>query len=168
MAIVKGEFSLIIKLLVGIFAGALLGMLLGSNADSGFVQGCMNVVVSLKHFFGQIIFFLVPLVIVGFITPAIIRLGANASRMLFVAVSLAYISSLAGAIFSMTAGYIIIPNLSVATSADALRKLPEIIFRLDIPPLFSVMTALVLALLFGLAVALTKRVLPNSSWSLSA
>ena len=38
MAIVKGEFSLIIKLLVGIFAGALLGMLLGSNADSGFVQ----------------------------------------------------------------------------------------------------------------------------------
>ena len=156
MAIVKGEFSLIIKLLVGIFAGALLGMLLGSNADSGFVQNCMNVVVSLKHLFGQIIFFLVPLVIVGFITPAIIRLGANASRMLFVAVSLAYISSLAGAIFSMTAGYIIIPNLSVATSADALRKLPEIIFRLDIPPLFSVMTALVLALLFGLAVALTK------------
>ena len=156
MAIIKGEFSLIIKLLAGIVAGALIGMLLGANADAGFVKYCMNVVVSLKHLFGQVIFFLVPLVIVGFITPAIIRLGENASRMLFVAVALAYISSLAGALFSMTAGYIIIPHLSVATSADALRKLPDIIFRLDIPPLFSVMTALVLALFFGVAVALTR------------
>lgn len=155
MAIIKGEFSLIVKLLSGIVAGALLGMLLGANADADLVKSCMNVVVSLKHLFGEIIFFLVPLVIVGFITPAIIRLGENASKMLFVAVALAYISSLAGALFSMTSGYIIIPHLSVATSADALRQLPDIIFRLDIPPMFSVMTALVLALFFGVAVALT-------------
>lgn len=155
MAIIKGEFSLIVKLLSGIVAGALLGMLLEANADADLVKSCMNVVVSLKHLFGEIIFFLVPLVIVGFITPAIIRLGENASKMLFVAVALAYISSLAGALFSMTSGYIIIPHLSVATSADALRQLPDIIFRLDIPPMFSVMTALVLALFFGVAVALT-------------
>ncbi len=156
MAIVKGEFSLICKLLFGIFAGALLGMFLGANSDSDSVRAVMNVVVSLRHIFGQIIFFLVPLVIVGFITPAIIRLGENASKMLFVAVSLAYLSSLAAALFSMTSGYLIIPHLSVATSADALRKLPDIIFQLDIPPLFSVMSALVLALLFGVATAWTR------------
>ena len=156
MAKAVGEFSLIFKLLAGIFLGAFLGMFLGANADSATVGRIMNVVVSLKHVFGQVIFFLVPLVIVGFITPAIVRLGQNASKMLFVAVSLAYVSSLAAALFSTAAGYTIIPHLSVATSVEPLRKLPEIIFRLDIPPVFSVMTALVLALFFGVAIALTR------------
>ena len=45
----------------------------------------------------------------------------------------------------MISGYCIIPNLSIATSTETLRSLPEMVFRLDIPPLFSVMSALVLA-----------------------
>ncbi len=151
MSKARGEFSLIFKLVAGIIVGSLLGLYFADSKSH-----VMDVVVSLRHIFGQIIFFLVPLVIVGFITPAIIRLGRNASKMLFVAVALAYCSSLLAALFSTTAGYVIIPHLSVATSADELRKLPEIVFRLDIPPLFSVMSALVLALLMGVAVAWTK------------
>ena len=116
----------------------------------------MDVVVSLRHIFGQIIFFLVPLVIVGFITPAIVRLGQNASKILVAAVCLAYASSLGAALFSMTSGYLVIPHLSIATETETLRKLPEMVFRLDIPPLFSVMSALVTALFFGVAIAWTK------------
>ena len=81
MAAKVGDFSLILKLLGGIIIGALLGLYIGENAE-GSLKHVMDVVVSLRHIFGQIIFFLVPLVIVGFITPAIVRLGQNASKIL--------------------------------------------------------------------------------------
>ncbi len=143
-----GDISLILKLLAGLVLGALLGFVVN--------EAVMDVVVSLRHIFGQIIFFLVPLVIVGFITPAIVRLGQNASKILMVAVGLAYVSSLGAALFSMTSGYLIIPHLSIATETETLRQLPEMVFRLDIPPLFSVMSALVTALFFGVAIAWTR------------
>ena len=143
-----GDISLILKLLAGLVLGALLGFVAN--------EAVMDVVVSLRHIFGQIIFFLVPLVIVGFITPAIVRLGQNASKILVAAVCLAYASSLGAALFSMTSGYLVIPHLSIATETETLRKLPEMVFRLDIPPLFSVMSALVTALFFGVAIAWTK------------
>ena len=73
----------------GCIIGALLGLYIGENAE-GSLKHVMDVVVSLRHIFGQLIFFLVPLVIVGFITPAIVRLGQNASKILLVAVALAY------------------------------------------------------------------------------
>lgn len=143
-----GDVSLILKLICGIVLGALLGLVAS--------EGVMHAVVSIRHIFGQIIFFLVPLVIVGFITPAIVRLGRNASRILLAGVLLAYASSLGAALFSTCAGYALIDHLSVATSAETLRALPDMVFRLDIPPLFSVMSALTLALLFGVAIAWTK------------
>lgn len=139
---------MIIKLLAGLVIGALLGFVVS--------EPVMLVVVSIRHILGQVIFFLVPLVIVGFITPAIVRLGQNASKILVAAVALAYLSSLGAAIFSMVSGYIVIPHLSIATETEALRKLPEMVFRLDIPPLFSVMSALVIALFLGLGIAWTK------------
>ena len=143
-----GDVSLIIRLLVGLILGAALGFVAN--------EAIMDVVVSLRHIFGQIIFFLVPLVIVGFITPAIVRLGQNASKILIIAVALAYLSSVGAAIFSMMSGYLVIPHLSIATEAEKLRTLPEMVFRLDIPPLFSVMSALITALFFGVGIAWTK------------
>ncbi len=143
-----GDVSLILKLLAGLVLGALLGFVAN--------EAVMDVVVSLRHIFGQIIFFLVPLIIVGFITPAIVRLGQNASKILMAAVCLAYVSSLGAALFSMSSGYLIIPYLSIATEPENLRKLPEMVFRLDIPPLFSVMSALVTALFLGVAIAWTR------------
>ena len=149
-----GEMSLIIKLLAGLILGALLGFLVN--------DAIMNVAVSIRHILGQIIFFLVPLVIVGYITPAIIRLGEKASKILIFAVALAYCSSVGAALFSMFSGYAIIPHLSIATETETLRKLPEMVFRLDIPPLFPVMSALITALFLGLAIAWTKtRTLAN-------
>lgn len=142
------DMSMIIKLLAGLFIGALLGFVVN--------EPIMVVVVSIRHILGQIIFYLVPLVIVGFITPAIIRLGQNASRILIAAVLLAYCSSVGAAFFSMFSGYAIIPHLSIATETESLQKLPEMVFRLDIPPLFSVMSALITAIFLGLGIAWTK------------
>ena len=116
----------------------------------------MNVIVSVRYILSQVINFCVPLIIIGFIAPSITKLGSSASRMLGVALVCAYASSVLAALFSMGAGYVLIPHLSFASQADELRELPEIVFQLDIPPVMEVMSALVLSVLIGLAAAWVK------------
>lgn len=139
--------SLPFRLLAALAAGIVLGLFLG--------EGPMKVVVSLKNIFNQIIMFCVPLIVIGFIAPSITRLGGSATRLLGVAVLLAYGSSVLAALLSMTAGYLIIPGLSIATDASV-RALPDDIFALSIPQVMPVMSALALSLLIGLAAVWTK------------
>lgn len=116
----------------------------------------MNIVVTLKQVIGQVITFCVPLIVIGFIAPSITRLGKNASRMLGVALLIAYVSSVGAAFFAMFAGYGLIPHLSIVSSVEGLKELPEVIFQLEIPQIMSVMSALVFSILVGLGVTWTK------------
>ncbi len=145
--------SLPFRLLVAVILGIILGILLNTAPESGFINGILNVVVTLKYIMGQVINFCVPLIIIGFIAPSITKLGNSASRMLGIAIALAYISSIGAAFFSMGAGYGLIPHLSVATDVEGLKELPEVIFQLEIPQIMSVMSALVFSIMIGLAAA---------------
>lgn len=140
--------SLPFKLLVGVAAGVIMGLV----ANEAF----MNVMVTVKYILGQIITFCVPLIIIGFIAPSITKLGGSASKMLGIALAIAYISSIGAAFFSMTAGYLIIPSLNIVTSVEGLKELPPIVFELSIPQIMSVMSALVLSILLGLAATWNK------------
>ena len=140
--------SLPAKLLIGL----LLGMVVGLFAP----EGLMTVVVTVKYVLGQLIMFCVPLIIIGFIAPSITKLGSSASRMLTVALVLAYVSSILAAFLSMGAGYGLIPALPIAAQVDSLRDLPAVAFQLDIPQIMPVMSALVLSVLLGLAAVWTK------------
>ncbi|MGL4977243.1 MAG: cation:dicarboxylate symporter family transporter, partial [Cetobacterium sp.] len=57
---------------------------------------------------------------------------------------------------SMISGYAIIPMLNIVTVVDGLKALPPMLFKLNIPPVLSVMSALVLALFLGLAIVWTN------------
>ena len=140
--------SLPFRLLLGVVIGIIAGQLSGT--------ALMNIVVTVKFVLGELINFCVPLIIIGFIAPSITRLGKNASRMLGAAVFCANVSSILAAFLSMGAGYGLIPHLSVVTETDGLKELPELVFRLEIPQIMSVMSALVLSVLVGLAAAWTK------------
>ncbi|MBE6918877.1 MAG: dicarboxylate/amino acid:cation symporter [Ruminococcaceae bacterium] len=140
--------SLPFRLLLGIAIGVVCGLI--------FPESVMKVIVTLQYIMGQLITFCVPLIIIGFIAPSITKLGSNASRLLLVAVSIAYISSVGAAFASMGAGYALIPHLSIDTSVEGLRDLPAVVFQLDIPQIMSVMSALALSILLGLAVTWTK------------
>ena len=140
--------SLPVRLLAGVIIGIAVGLI--SN------ESFMNIIVTVKHLLGQVITFCVPLIVIGFIAPSITRLGKSASRMLSVALVLAYTSSVGAALFSMVAGYGLIPHLSIVSTVDGLKKLPEVIFALEIPQIMSVMSALVFSVLVGLAVTWTK------------
>ena len=135
-----------------LLAGVIIGILVGLVANETF----MNIIVTAKQLLGELITFCVPLIVIGFIAPSITRLGKNASRMLVVALILAYVSSVGAALVSMVAGFNIIPHLSIVSTTEGLKELPEVIFELSIPQIMSVMSALVFSVLVGLAVTWTK------------
>ena len=135
------------KLLYGIIIGILVGLIAP--------KGVMAVLVPVKNVLSQVINFIVPLIVIGFIAPSITKLGSNASRMLGVALVLAYVSSILAALLSMGAGYAIIPNLTLG-SATELKELPADVFGLEIPQIMSVMSALAFSVFIGLAAVWTK------------
>lgn len=135
--------STIVQLLAGVIAGILLGTVANEQA--------MYVVVSVKHILGQLIFFMVPLIILGFVAPSIARLKNNVGGMLGIALLLAYTSSVAGGLFAAFVGYEAIPFLHVDTAGSTLKEIPAMLFQLDIPPVMSVISALVLALMLGIS-----------------
>lgn len=139
-------------------ARLLLGVLLGMGIGLSVGEGVMQIVLTVKNLLGNLIMFCVPLIIIGFIAPSITRLGRHASVMLRVAVILAYVSSVGAAFFSTAAGYTLIPFLNIAPTVDGLKELPKLLFDLKIAPIMSVMSALVLSVLLGLAATWTKSV----------
>ena len=140
--------SLPFQLLLGVIIGIVLGLI--SN------EAVMNVIVTIKFVLGELINFCVPLIVIGFIAPSITKLWKNASRILGVAVLLAYVSSVLAALGSMAAGYGLIPHLSIVSEVDGLKELPEIVFQLEIPQIMSVMSAHAFSILIGLAATWTK------------
>ena len=138
----------IVQLLIAVVVGILAGF---------YVEGTvLSAIISIKHLTGQIIFFLVPLIILGFIAPSIAHLRSNASKMLLFAFGIAYLSSVGASFFGAAVGYQVIPHLDIASDANTLKELPENMLKIDIPPVMNVMTALVLAALIGIATAWVK------------
>ena len=135
--------SLPFRLLLGIFVGIILGQL--------FNESTMGVVVTLQYIMGQLITFCVPLIIIGFIAPSITKLGKNASRLLAVAIVIAYVSSVCAAFMSMGAGYGLIPHLSIDNNVAGLRELPGVVFELNIPQIMSVSKVIIPVLPFYIA-----------------
>ena len=144
----KFKNNIVIKLLGAIIIGILLGSIVG--------EGPIQVIATIKHITGQFIFFCVPLVIIGTIASSITNLKANASKMLGAVLLIAYLSSIGAAIMSMIAGYALIPYLNIPETVGGLKEIPALLFQLDIPPVMTVMTALVLAIVLGLTVIWTK------------
>ena len=150
--------SLPFKLLVGVVLGIIAGQLAGMESVKSAGDALMNVVVTVRFILSELINFCVPLIVIGFIAPSITRLGKSASRMLGVALFCAYMSSILAALLSMAAGYGIIPHLSIVSEVEGLKELPEVVFQLEIPQIMSVMSALVLSVLLGLACTWTNAV----------
>jgi Na+/H+-dicarboxylate symporter len=139
-------FRLVLALVIGIVAGLFVS------------ETVMRAVVTVQKILSQIIMFSIPLVILGFIAPSITKLGSGASKILGVALVIAYVSTICAAFMSMFAGFAVIPGLNIVPGVAENRELPKVIFELAIPQVMPVMSALVLALFIGLAAVWTKSV----------
>jgi Na+/H+-dicarboxylate symporter len=141
------------KLILKLLAGMAAGLLLGLAAPGGLIQ----LLLTFKGLFGQFIGFMIPLIIVFYIMSGIASLEQSSGKMLGWTVALAYGSTiLAGcAAFAVASG--VLPSvLDIGVhGADKPAALAPL-FQLEIKPLFDVMSALVLAFVFGLGIAVTR------------
>lgn len=144
--------SLPFKLVVALALGTAAGLALASTEGS-FVNAVMNIVVTVRYIAGQFINFCVPLIVIGFVAPSITRMGSNASRMLILALILAYVSSIGAAFFATFSGYTILPFMNIASEVEGLKALPDVVFKLNINPIMPVISALFLSITVGLAAA---------------
>ena len=102
---------LILKLILGVIVGILVGL----YANDTHIQ----IIMTVKQIIGQVIFYTIPLIIVGFITPAIAGLKDNANKMLFGALGISYLSSIGTTFLAMFAGYSIIRQVSTHSRPKA-------------------------------------------------
>ena len=144
------------KILKSLPARLVLGIIIGIIAGLILPEDLMVIVVTVKYILSQFITFCVPLIIIGFIAPSITKLGGSATRLLSIAILLAYLSSFGASVLSGAAGYAIIPHLNIAGNPDMIHQLPDVAFQLDIPQIMPVMSALVISALIGLAAVWTK------------
>ena len=145
--------SLPFKLIVALVLGILAGLGLSAIEGNAFCTALLNIIVTVRYISGQFINFCVPLIIIGFVAPSITRLGSNASRMLILALILAYVSSIGAAFAATAAGYSILPFMNIVSEVEGLKDLPPVVFALAIPQIMPVISALVLSITVGLAAA---------------
>ncbi len=143
-------FVLIVAILAGTLAGYGIKLL-----DGDAVIVARETLMSLKKATGQVIFFMVPLLIFACVTPSITRLSSNVTSLLVFTMVLAYLSSIGAAFFSMSVSRFFVPLFHFGSQAEVIPLPKEPLVNLSFPTM-DTMSALLLALLVGLGVVWTK------------
>ena len=139
------NIALIWKILIAIVLGILLGMVVHLPVIRAFQ--------TFNALFSQFISFMVPLIIVGLVTPAIARMGKGAGKLLLITVGIAYASTVLAGLFSYSISAGLFPNLlegKTLKAAAAVDNIVEPYFTIGIPPMIDVMTALVFSFICGI------------------
>ena len=144
--------GLLTKILIAIAMGIITGFF--------FPEWMVRIFVTINGIFSQFLGFIIPLIIIGLVTPAISDIGKTAGRMLLLTVAIAYGSTIISGFISYLTGAAIFPGMIDAGKAlsdmgNAKETAPY--FTVSIPPMMNVMTALVLAFTLGLGLAAIDR-----------
>lgn len=141
----KIKLGLFPKVLIAISLGALLGLVM---PDVG-----VRIFKTFNVLFAQMLKFIVPLLVLGLVTPAIANLGKGAGKMLLTVIVISYISTICSGFFAYGSASWIFPKIlevgSLSTDAAA-AKVYEPYINLRIPPLCDILTALCLSFMIGI------------------
>lgn len=141
------------KIKIGLLARIIIAIALGIGAGYLFPDWLARTFITFNSIFSEFLGFTIPLIIIGFVAPAIADIGKRASKMLIATAALAYIATLASGFISYFTGATLFPSLiecgSVSSELSEAHSLAPY-FTVSIPPLMNVMTALVLAFVLGL------------------
>lgn len=148
------------KLRIGLLGRIVIAIITGVAVGLVAPEFVARLCATFNVIFGQFLGFLIPLIIVGFVSPAISDLGLRAGRMLVFTVVLAYAATLfAGFVSYFTGAWLFPSMLSHESAATALAESAASVapyFTISIPAIMPVMTALVFAFLVGLGAACVK------------
>lgn len=144
------------KLRLGLLPRIIIAIILGVILGNYLPLGVIRIFITFNGIFSEFLNFIIPLIIVGLVAPAIADIGKGAGKMLLVTALIAYGATLFAGFLSYFTGVTIFPHLIepgtvVSNIGEAQGALP--FFTLSIPALMNVMTALVLAFTLGLGLA---------------
>ena len=142
------HFGLLPRILVAIVLGIGFGCFLPGVVVRGFA--------TFNSIFSHFLQFLIPLIIIGLVTPAIAEIGKGAGVLLAITALIAYLDTVFAGCFSYLTSVLVFPKLisggpTVSEIAQAEEVLPY--FTIEIPPMTDVMTALVFSFTLGLGMA---------------
>ncbi|MDD5862792.1 MAG: dicarboxylate/amino acid:cation symporter [Prevotella sp.] len=141
--------SIKISLLPRVIIAIILGVALGNI----FSEGWVRVFVTFNSLFSQFLGFMIPLIIIGLVTPAIAELGSNAGKLLLLTVAIAYGDTVVAGLLGYGTGLWLFPGILAHTAAPAhVDKAQELapFFTVSIPAMVDVMSALVFSFIVGL------------------
>lgn len=146
------KLGLVPKLIIAIILGILIGQFLP-------VWFC-RIVVTASGIFSTFLKFIIPLMIVAYVTMGIADLSQGAGKLLLITVALAYGST----IIAGTSSFLVASNLFPSfMSADAMAQIAatadvtlDSYFALTIPPILDTLSAVVLAFVLGLCLSAMK------------
>ena len=144
------------KFKIGLVGRIIIAMVLGFLLGGVLPLKVTRVFTTFNGLFSQFLGFIIPLLIVGLVAPAIADIGKKAGRMLLATTALAYIATLISGFASYFTSVGLFPDLIEAgtlTSTLAQGNDAAAYFVIEIPPLMGVMTALILAFILGLGMA---------------
>ena len=152
-------------LLPRIIIAIAMGIAIGWISPEWFARLCAT----FNDIFSQFLGFLIPLIIVGFVTPAIGDIGIRAGKMLIVTLLLAYGATLFAGYTSYFTGIWLFPSMisqdSAMTAVEQGGTTIEPYFTVGMPPLMGVMTALVSSFVIGLGIAVTSAEVLRSAFA---
>ena len=147
----KFRISLLGQVLIAIVAGIVLGQFLPIPIARLFV--------TFNGLFGNFLNFIIPLIIIGLIIPAIADLGKGAGRLLLITALIAYGSTVFSGFFTYFTGEAVFPRL-IAHSTEATTTISNTgattlkpFFTVEMPAPFDIMTALLLSFCIGLGLS---------------
>lgn len=146
-----------IGLLPRLIIAIALGILIGAISPDWIVKS----LATFNAIFGSFLGFIIPLIIIGFVAPGIGDLGKGAGKLLGITTGIAYLSTIVAGLLAFLVGSFLFPSLLSTGSLSMNAKNPEEalvgpFFELEIPAIMGVMSALVLAFMIGIGIAVIR------------
>ena len=141
---------------IGLLPRIIIAIILGVLCGTFFPEWAVRCFVTFNSVFSHFLSFLIPLIIVGLVTPAIADIGKGAGRLLLITALIAYGDTVFSGYLSYFVSTGIFPSLidrgqaaQVVATAEELQPF----FNIEIPPILDVMSALVIAFVMGLGIS---------------
>lgn len=148
----KFKIGLISKIIIGI----ILGLILGSFAPIWINR----IFVTFSSIFGNFLGFIIPLLILGFVTAGIAELGTGAGKLLGITVGIAYGFTLISGLTAFFVGSAFLPSIITPETASSITESAADLqpyFTVAMPAVMQVVSALVLAFILGLGISATNN-----------
>ncbi len=143
------------KIKVNLLLLIVIAITLGIGCGFFMPDWAARIFLTFNDIFAQFLGFMIPLIIVGFVAPAIAHIGRSAGMMLVVTVIVAYVFTSMSGFFAFGVGEWVFPSLvgqrHLLDQPASAALAPY--FSVTMPPLMSVMTALVFAFVTGICMA---------------